>query len=62
MNKYILQEVKEKIIEWLNKNGSITLGETNEILGVSRKYLVAILEYLDNEEITKRVEDKRVLN
>ena len=55
--------LKEKIIEWLNKNGSITcLGETKELLGVARKYLVAILEYLDNEEITKRVEDKRVLN
>ncbi len=54
--------LKKKIIEWLNKNGSITLGETKELLGVSRKYLVAILEYLDNEEITKRVEDKRVLN
>ena len=62
MHKEVLQSVKEKIIEWLNKNGSITLGETKEILGVSRKYLVAILEYLDNEEITKRVEDKRVLN
>ncbi|HHD2591757.1 TPA: selenocysteine-specific translation elongation factor [Clostridium perfringens] len=62
IHKEVLQGVKEKIIEWLNKNGSITLGETKELLGVSRKYLVAILEYLDNEEITKRVEDKRVLN
>lgn len=62
MHKEVIDSVKDKIIEWLNKNGSITLGEAKEILDVSRKYLVAILEYLDQAEITKRVEDKRVLN
>ncbi|MDZ4993999.1 selenocysteine-specific translation elongation factor [Clostridium perfringens] len=62
MHKEVIDSVKNKIIEWLNKNGSITLGESKEILGVSRKYLVAILEYLDQEKVTKRVEDKRVLN
>ncbi|MDZ5253067.1 selenocysteine-specific translation elongation factor [Clostridium sp. LIBA-8841] len=62
MHKEVIDSVKNKIIEWLNKNGSITLGETKDILGVSRKYLVAILEYLDQEKVTKRVEDKRVLN
>lgn len=62
MHKEVIDSVKDKIIEWLNKNGSITLGEAKELLGVSRKYLVAILEYLDQAEITKRLEDKRVLN
>lgn len=62
MHKEVIDSVKDKIIEWLNKNGSITLGEAKELLGVSRKYLVAILEYLDQAEITKRVEDKRVIN
>ena len=62
MHKEVIDSVKDKIIEWLKKNGSITLGEAKELLGVSRKYLVAILEYLDQAEITKRLEDKRVLN
>lgn len=62
IHKEVIDSVKDKIIEWLNKNGSITLGEAKELLGFSRKYLVAILEYLDQAEITKRLEDKRVLN
>ncbi len=31
MHKEVLQSVKDKIIEWLNRNGSVTLGETKEL-------------------------------
>ncbi|KXZ40113.1 selenocysteine-specific elongation factor [Alkalithermobacter thermoalcaliphilus JW-YL-7 = DSM 7308] len=46
----------------INKNGHITLSEFKELMGVSRKYSIALLEYFDKIKITKRIEDKRVLS
>lgn len=62
MHKDIINSVKNKVIEYLKENNSINLGGAKELLGVSRKYLVAILEYLDQIEVTKRVDNERVLN
>ncbi|MGG5462758.1 selenocysteine-specific translation elongation factor [Clostridium sp. B9] len=62
MYKDVINSVKDSVIEYLRKNNSINLGGAKELLGVSRKYLVAILEYLDQIEVTKRVDNERVLN
>lgn len=61
MHKECLKDATNKVVEFLNINKSITLVQTKDILNTSRKYLVAIMEYLDNNKITKRVEDRRVL-
>ena len=54
-------EMKSKITTQIKKNGKITLGEVRDMFGSSRKYVQALLEYLDREKITKRVGDDRVL-
>ncbi len=54
-------EMKSKITAQLKKSGKITLGEVRDMFGSSRKYVQALLEYLDREKITKRVGDDRVL-
>lgn len=61
LHRDVLTSLSLKIIEFLKDKGSITLGEAKELLGLSRKYLVGILEYLDKEGVTKRVQDKRLL-
>ncbi|MDY3810890.1 MAG: SelB C-terminal domain-containing protein, partial [Desulfovibrio porci] len=38
---------------------NLDVGGLKEILGLSRKYLIALLEYMDNERITVRVGDQR---
>ncbi len=43
------------------ENRSIQLGEFRDLLGTSRKYAMALLDYFDQQKITKRVEDMRVL-
>ncbi|MGL5615347.1 MAG: selenocysteine-specific translation elongation factor [Sarcina sp.] len=53
--------LKESIINFIEKNGAITLNDLKEITESSRKYLVAIFEHFDREKVTKRIEDKRVL-
>jgi selenocysteine-specific elongation factor len=52
-----IQVVKEHI----KQNGSIQLGEFRDLLGTSRKYAMALLDNFDQQKITKRVEDKRIL-
>ena len=42
-------EMKSKITAQIKKNGKITLGEVRDMFGSSRKYVQALLEYLDKE-------------
>lgn len=56
------EDAKTKLINYINKNDSITLSQFRDMLNTSRKYAVALLEYFDNEKITKRVDDKRILS
>lgn len=46
---------------YLEKNKSIGLGEFRDLLGTSRKYAMALLDLFDQQKITKRIEDVRVL-
>ncbi len=54
-------EAVELLRKHLKENGSIQLGQFRDILGTSRKYAMALLDYLDQNKITKRVGDNRVL-
>ncbi|HZX21113.1 MAG TPA: SelB C-terminal domain-containing protein, partial [Clostridia bacterium] len=55
------EDAKTRLKDYINKNGSITLPQFRDILNTSRKYAVALLEYFDNEKITKRAGDERIL-
>ncbi len=44
----------------IDANSAISVGEFKELFGLSRKYAVPILEYLDHEGYTKRIDDARV--
>lgn len=58
----LLEDSIIKIKDFINKNeGRITLAQCRDIFGISRKYSLAILEYLDREKITKKTGDYRVL-
>ncbi|MEI6045199.1 MAG: selenocysteine-specific translation elongation factor [Chloroflexota bacterium] len=52
----MLQEVLSK----LDQNGKITLAEVRDRFKTSRKPVQALLEYLDDQKITRRVGDERV--
>lgn len=43
------------------KDGEITLAQMRDLMGTSRKFAVAVLEYWDRKNITKKVGDARVL-
>ena len=55
------RQMVEGIVERAKDQGKITVGEVRDLFGTSRKYALALMEYLDQERITRRVGDDRVL-
>lgn len=64
-NVFFLPEVYEemilKITGHIREKGKITAAEVRDKFNTSRKYAVALLEYMDERKITRRVGDDRVL-
>lgn len=45
----------------LTEHGKITVAEVRDMFDTSRKYAIAFMEYLDQQRVTRRVGDERVL-
>ena len=57
----IFEKMQSLAIEHLREHGSITLAELRDKLQTSRKYAVAVLEFLDSTGVTVRKGDSRQL-
>jgi selenocysteine-specific elongation factor len=47
--------------EIISVSGSITVAQLRDRMGASRRPVLALLEYLDAQRVTRRVGDSRVL-
>ena len=47
--------------EMIHANGSITVAQLRDRMGASRRPVLALLEFLDSQRVTRRVGDSRVL-
>ncbi len=56
-----LDGLREKLLAHLREKGEITPPEYRDLTGLSRKFLIPLLEHFDSEKLTIRVGDKRVL-
>ncbi|HJV33887.1 selenocysteine-specific translation elongation factor [Geomonas sp.] len=56
-----LAELREKLVAFLKEHGEIAPPQFREITGLSRKFMIPLLEYFDQEKVTIRLGDKRVL-
>ena len=56
------QLAKEKLQKYFENHNEINVAAFRDLLGTSRKYAIALLEYFDQKKITKRIGDIRVLN
>jgi len=54
-------EMVDKVIAHAKAKSKVTLAEVRDMLGTSRKYAQALLEYMDAKKLTRRVGDERVL-
>jgi selenocysteine-specific elongation factor len=56
-----LMDLRQRIAALKNRTPKIDVGRFKDITGVSRKYAIPLLEYLDRERVTRRVGDERVI-
>ena len=61
LHRDVLAKAIEKVNEHFENAEKMTLAEFRDMTGSSRKYSMAILEYIDKLGITRRVENYRVL-
>jgi selenocysteine-specific elongation factor len=54
-----LEELRRELAAYKAKSPRIDVAKFKELTGVSRKYAIPLLEYLDRERLTKRVGDAR---
>jgi selenocysteine-specific elongation factor len=56
-----LTELRKNLAAQKASSRKIDVGRFKELTGVSRKYAIPLLEYLDRERVTKRIGDERVI-
>lgn len=56
-----VSDLETKLVEFLKANEKITTPQFKEMTGISRKYVIPLIEYFDAIHLTIRVEDHRQL-
>ncbi len=56
-----VDELKNRLVDFLKSHGEITTPRFKEMTGVSRKYVIPLIEYFDSKNVTLRVGDSRKL-
>ncbi len=60
-HRNIIEDFKEKVLTYLRANKEMTPSDFKSTLNLSRKYMIPLLEYLDEIKLTIRTGDKRIL-
>jgi selenocysteine-specific elongation factor len=56
-----LDGLRRSVTEYKATSPKLDVGKFKDLAGVSRKYAIPLLEYLDRERVTRRVGDERVI-
>ncbi len=56
-----LEALRGQIVAQKSKTPKLNVGNFKDLFGVTRKYAIPLLEYLDRERVTRRVGDERVI-
>jgi selenocysteine-specific elongation factor len=60
-HRAVLDQLRSSLVAQKAKNPKIDVAAFKDLTGVSRKYAIPLLEYLDRERVTKRIGDERVI-
>ncbi len=55
------EEAVARLVAHLREHGKMTAAEARDVLGTTRKYVLPLLEHMDEQRITRRRGDERVL-
>jgi selenocysteine-specific elongation factor len=56
-----VDKLKHKLVDFLKTNGEISTPQFKEMTGVSRKFVIPLIEYFDAKNVTLRVGASRKL-
>ena len=56
-----IEKIKKTLADHLNEKGEISASGFRDLLGITRKHAIPLLEHLDSTRFTMRVGDNRVL-
>lgn len=56
-----LQNLKDQLTEFLKQNERISTPQFKDLTGLTRKFLIPLLEHFDTTQLTMRIGDERVL-
>ncbi len=56
-----LDALRRQVVDHKTKTPRLNVANFKDLVGVSRKYAIPLLEYLDRERVTRRVGDERVI-
>ncbi len=56
-----IEQLRRRLAEYKSRNDRLNVGSFKDLAGVTRKYAIPLLEYLDRERVTRRVGDERVI-
>ena len=56
-----IEHLKERLVSYLKKHEEISTPDFKNMTGVSRKYLIPLIEYFDSRNVTIRIGDIRKL-
>jgi selenocysteine-specific elongation factor len=56
-----IRGLRQILAEYKTKSQKIDVAKFKDLTGISRKYAIPLLEYLDRERVTRRVGDERVI-
>lgn len=55
------EQALAELLAYIREYGSMTAAEARDVLGTTRKYILPLLEHMDERRLTRRVGDERVL-
>jgi len=56
-----LDQIRRRVQEYKQTSPKIDVARFKDLAGVTRKYAIPLLEYLDRERVTRRVGDERII-
>ncbi len=56
-----LDDLRRRVIAHKAKSPKMGVAEFKDLTGITRKYAIPLLEYLDRERVTRRVADERII-
>ncbi len=56
-----IERLRARLAEYKTRSDRLNVGSFKDLTGVTRKYAIPLLEYLDRERVTRRVGDERVI-